>query len=140
MLRSGGHRWILERRDGRRWKAAVRSAGNSASPSHGKHHKVGDRLGPRCWPGWSGAPSPRPYRPSLCGRKGTVARYRAAVLVDRVLSCGGIILSEAAGSGLRFDEGAPFPVAPDAGWQTTFGPWVRPERGGLHLLLDGVER
>jgi L-alanine-DL-glutamate epimerase-like enolase superfamily enzyme len=66
--------------------------------------------------------------------------FAAGVVVDHQFVDGGIVLSDAPGSGITIDTAAIATAASTADWPEDAGPHVRPERAGLRLLLDGVER
>jgi hypothetical protein len=67
-------------------------------------------------------------------------RFATGIVVDHEYSDGGIVLSDAPGSGITVDVEAIAVAASTADWSDPAGPHVRPERAGLRLLLDGVER
>lgn len=66
--------------------------------------------------------------------------FATGVMVDHQFIDGGIVLSDAPGSGISIDAAAIADAASTADWADDAGPHVRPERAGLRLLLDGVER
>lgn len=65
--------------------------------------------------------------------------WAPGVLVDQEFSDGGIVLGEEPGNGISLDEAAIITTGA-SGWTDPAGPHRRPERAGLRLLLDGVER
>lgn len=60
------------------------------------------------------------------------------LVVDQVITDGGIVLGDQPGAGIDVDE-AVIAAAADAGWSTPTGPHTRPPRAGLRLILDGTE-
>lgn len=67
-------------------------------------------------------------------------RFATGITVDHEYVDGGIVLSEAPGSGIEIDVQAIAKAASLADWSDPAGPHVRPPRAGLRLVLDGVER
>ncbi|TFV98233.1 mandelate racemase/muconate lactonizing enzyme family protein [Leifsonia flava] len=67
-------------------------------------------------------------------------RFATGINVDHQFTDGGIVLSDAPGAGITIDVDAITAAASTADWSDPAGPHVRPERAGLRLVLDGVER
>ncbi|MEL4319395.1 mandelate racemase/muconate lactonizing enzyme family protein [Leifsonia sp. YIM 134122] len=67
-------------------------------------------------------------------------RFATGINVDHEFVDGGIVLSDAPGAGITIDVDAITAAASTADWSDPAGPHVRPERAGLRLVLDGVER
>ena len=67
-------------------------------------------------------------------------RFATGINVDHEFIDGGIVLSDAPGAGITIDVDAITAAASTADWSDPAGPHVRPERAGLRLVLDGVER
>ncbi|MET0784367.1 MAG: mandelate racemase/muconate lactonizing enzyme family protein [Leifsonia flava] len=67
-------------------------------------------------------------------------RFATGINVDHEFTDGGIVLSDAPGAGITIDVDAITAAASTADWSDPAGPHVRPERAGLRLVLDGVER
>jgi len=66
--------------------------------------------------------------------------WAPGVLVDHEFADGGIVLSDAPGTGIRIDEAAIEAARSGDGWRNPAGPHMRPLRAGLRVVLDGVER
>ncbi|GAA1504538.1 L-alanine-DL-glutamate epimerase-like enolase superfamily enzyme [Agromyces terreus] len=66
--------------------------------------------------------------------------FADGVVVDHEFTDGGIVLSDAPGSGIRIDEALIDRHRDGGGWADPAGPHMRPTRAGLRVVLDGVER
>ena len=66
--------------------------------------------------------------------------FATGILVDHDFTDGGIVLSDAPGSGIVIDETAIRIASEGPGWANPAGPHIRPSRAGLRLVLDGIER
>ncbi|KQX05162.1 MULTISPECIES: mandelate racemase/muconate lactonizing enzyme family protein [unclassified Leifsonia] len=67
-------------------------------------------------------------------------RFATGINVDHEFTDGGIVLSDAPGAGISIDVDAITAAASTPDWSDPAGPHVRPQRAGLRLVLDGVER
>ena len=67
-------------------------------------------------------------------------RFVPGLAVDHEFADGGIVLSDAPGSGIRVEENVIHDATSADGWRDPAGPHMRPARAGLRLVLDGVER
>lgn len=65
--------------------------------------------------------------------------WAAGINVDQEIVDGGILLGQTPGAGISIE---PDKIIDDtaAGWRDPAGPHMRPDRAGLRLILDGVER
>ena len=66
--------------------------------------------------------------------------FAPGLLVDQELVDGGIVLGDVPGAGIAIDEAAIVGAASGEGFGEPAGPHSRPDRAGLRLVLDGVER
>ena len=66
--------------------------------------------------------------------------FAPGLLVDQTFADGGIVLGDIPGAGIAIDESALVGPNSGTGWTTPAGPHARPDRAGLRLVLDGVER
>jgi L-alanine-DL-glutamate epimerase-like enolase superfamily enzyme len=66
--------------------------------------------------------------------------FAPGVIVDHEFADGGIVIGDEPGSGIRIDEAAIESAAAIDGWRSPAGPHHRPQRAGLRVVLDGVER
>ena len=66
--------------------------------------------------------------------------FAPGILVDHEFADGGIVIGDEPGSGIRIDEAAISSAATADGWRSPAGPHHRPQRAGLRVVLDGVER
>ena len=66
--------------------------------------------------------------------------FAPGVIVDHEFADGGIVIGDEPGSGIRIDEAAIESAATADGWRSPAGPHHRPQRAGLRVVLDGVER
>lgn len=66
--------------------------------------------------------------------------FAAGLTVDHEFVDGGIVLGDEPGAGIAVDEAAIEHAASGEGWGSAAGPHMRPDRAGLRLILDGVER
>ena len=66
--------------------------------------------------------------------------FAPGVIVDHEFADGGIVIGDEPGGGIRIDETAIETAATADGWRTPAGPHHRPQRAGLRVVLDGVER
>lgn len=67
-------------------------------------------------------------------------RFAPGLVVDQGFADGGIVLGDAPGSGVGVDEAAIVGASTGEGFAVPSGPHSRPDRAGLRLVLDGVER
>lgn len=66
--------------------------------------------------------------------------FAPGLIVDQSFADGGIVLGDVPGAGITIDESALVGPNSGTGWTTPAGPHARPDRAGLRLVLDGVER
>ena len=66
--------------------------------------------------------------------------FAPGVVVDHEFADGGIVIGDEPGSGIRIDEAAIVSASSSDGWRSPAGPHHRPQRAGLRVVLDGVER
>ena len=66
--------------------------------------------------------------------------FAPGVIVDHEFADGGIVIGDEPGAGIRVDESAIELASATDGWRNPAGPHHRPQRAGLRVVLDGVER